>query len=38
MTRTGAGRLTGTVALCIDNDRSILDGMEKLWAVGAVAC
>jgi Na+/proline symporter/signal transduction histidine kinase len=30
MTRTGAGRLTGTVALCIDNDRSILDGMEKL--------
>jgi len=30
MTRTGAGRLTGTVALCIDNERSILDGMEKL--------
>jgi Na+/proline symporter/signal transduction histidine kinase len=30
MTRTGAGRRTGTVALCIDNDRSILDGMEKL--------
>src|ERR1700731_1110677 len=30
MTRTSAGRLTGTVALCIDNDRSILDGMEKL--------
>src|SRR5580700_1601207 len=30
MTRTGAGRLNGTVALCIDNDRSILDGMEKL--------
>jgi Na+/proline symporter/signal transduction histidine kinase len=30
ITRTGAGRLTGTVALCIDNDRSILDGMEKL--------
>ena len=30
MSRTGAGRLTGTVALCIDNDRSILDGMEKL--------
>ncbi len=30
LTRTGAGRLTGTVALCIDNDRSILDGMEKL--------
>jgi len=25
-----AGRLTGTVALCIDNERSILDGMEKL--------
>jgi Na+/proline symporter/signal transduction histidine kinase/ActR/RegA family two-component response regulator len=30
MTRTGAGRLTGTVALCIDNERSILDGMKKL--------
>ncbi len=30
LTRTGAGRLTGTVALCIDNDRSILDGMERL--------
>jgi CheY-like chemotaxis protein len=28
--RLNAGRLTGTVALCIDNDRSILDGMEKL--------
>jgi len=30
MTRPSAGRLTGTVALCIDNERSILDGMEKL--------
>src|ERR1700686_4659627 len=30
MTRTPGGRATGTVALCIDNDRSILDGMEKL--------
>jgi Na+/proline symporter/signal transduction histidine kinase/CheY-like chemotaxis protein len=30
MTRGNAGRLTGTVALCIDNERSILDGMEKL--------
>jgi Na+/proline symporter/CheY-like chemotaxis protein len=28
--RTPAGRLTGTIVLCIDNDRSILDGMEKL--------
>jgi len=28
--RADAGRLTGTIALCIDNDRSILDGMEKL--------
>ena len=28
--RPPAGRLTGTIALCIDNDRSILDGMEKL--------
>jgi Na+/proline symporter/signal transduction histidine kinase len=28
--RVDAGRLTGTVALCIDNDRAILDGMEKL--------
>src|SRR5581483_11095401 len=25
-----AGRLTGTVALCIDNDRSILNGMNRL--------
>jgi Na+/proline symporter/signal transduction histidine kinase len=25
-----AGRLAGTVALCIDNDRAILDGMQKL--------
>jgi signal transduction histidine kinase/CheY-like chemotaxis protein len=24
------GRLAGTVALCIDNDRTILDGMKKL--------
>jgi Na+/proline symporter/signal transduction histidine kinase/CheY-like chemotaxis protein len=28
--RPHAGRLNGTIALCIDNDRSILDGMEKL--------
>jgi CheY-like chemotaxis protein/two-component sensor histidine kinase len=28
--RAPAGRLTGTIALCVDNDRSILDGMEKL--------
>ena len=28
--RLNAGRLTGTVALCIDNERSLLDGMEKL--------
>jgi len=28
--RLHAGRLSGTVALCIDNERSILDGMEKL--------
>ena len=28
--RPHAGRLTGMIALCIDNDRSILDGMEKL--------
>mgnify|MGYP001255535069 CR=1 FL=1 len=28
--RLDAGRLTGTIALCIDNDRTILDGMEKL--------
>ena len=28
--RLNAGRLAGTVALCIDNERSILDGMEKL--------
>jgi Na+/proline symporter/signal transduction histidine kinase/PAS domain-containing protein len=30
VTRLDTGRLTGTVALCIDNDRTILDGMEKL--------
>src|SRR5262249_43903879 len=30
LTRAGASRLTGTVVLCIDNERSILDGMEKL--------
>jgi Na+/proline symporter/signal transduction histidine kinase/CheY-like chemotaxis protein len=30
LTRAGAGRLTGTVVLCIDNERSILDGMKKL--------
>ncbi|HUD87444.1 MAG TPA: PAS domain-containing hybrid sensor histidine kinase/response regulator [Xanthobacteraceae bacterium] len=28
--RLDAGRLAGTVALCIDNDRAILDGMQKL--------
>ena len=28
--RTDAGRLAGTVVLCIDNDRAILDGMERL--------
>jgi Na+/proline symporter/CheY-like chemotaxis protein len=28
--RAAAGRLAGTVALCIDNERSILDGMETL--------
>jgi Na+/proline symporter/signal transduction histidine kinase len=28
--RLDAGRLAGTIVLCIDNDRSILDGMEKL--------
>jgi Na+/proline symporter/signal transduction histidine kinase/CheY-like chemotaxis protein len=28
--RPHGGRLTGTIVLCIDNDRSILDGMEKL--------
>ncbi len=28
--KIAAGRLTGTVALCIDNERSILDGMETL--------
>jgi CheY-like chemotaxis protein/anti-sigma regulatory factor (Ser/Thr protein kinase) len=28
--RAPAGRLAGTIVLCIDNDRSILDGMEKL--------
>jgi CheY-like chemotaxis protein len=28
--RTDTGRLAGTVALCIDNDRAILDGMERL--------
>ena len=30
LTRAGAGRLTGIVALCIDNERSILDGTETL--------
>jgi CheY-like chemotaxis protein len=28
--RIDAGRLAGTVVLCIDNDRAILDGMETL--------
>jgi CheY-like chemotaxis protein len=28
--RSDAGRLGGTIALCIDNDRAILDGMERL--------
>jgi Na+/proline symporter/signal transduction histidine kinase/CheY-like chemotaxis protein len=28
--RFDAGRLAGTVVLCIDNDRAILDGMEML--------
>jgi signal transduction histidine kinase/ActR/RegA family two-component response regulator len=30
--KTAAGQLTGTVVLCIDNERSILDGMQKLLA------
>jgi CheY-like chemotaxis protein len=30
MPRLDIGRLTGTVVLCIDNDRAILDGMETL--------
>jgi Na+/proline symporter/signal transduction histidine kinase len=30
MPRLDAGRLDGTVVLCIDNDRAILDGMETL--------
>ncbi len=30
LARTDAGRLAGTVVLCIDNDRAILDGMETL--------
>jgi Na+/proline symporter/signal transduction histidine kinase/CheY-like chemotaxis protein len=30
MARPDAGSLTGTVVLCIDNDRAILDGMEAL--------
>jgi CheY-like chemotaxis protein len=28
--RVAAGRLAGTIVLCIDNDRAILDGMKKL--------
>ncbi len=28
--KVAAGRLTGTVVLCIDNERAILDGMETL--------
>jgi CheY-like chemotaxis protein len=30
MRRLDAGRLDGTVVLCIDNERAILDGMETL--------
>jgi Na+/proline symporter/CheY-like chemotaxis protein/nitrogen-specific signal transduction histidine kinase len=30
MPRIAAGRLAGTIALCIDNERAILDGMETL--------
>jgi Na+/proline symporter/signal transduction histidine kinase/CheY-like chemotaxis protein len=30
LARPDAGSLTGTVVLCIDNDRAILDGMEAL--------
>ncbi|MGB7079040.1 MAG: response regulator, partial [Xanthobacteraceae bacterium] len=29
-TQYDAGRLAGTVELCVDNDRAILDGMETL--------
>ncbi len=32
MPRRVAGQLAGAVALCIDNDRSILDGMQTLLA------
>jgi len=28
--RVAGGRLAGTIALCIDNDHAILDGMERL--------
>jgi CheY-like chemotaxis protein len=30
MAHASAGRLGGTIALCIDNDPAILDGMERL--------
>ena len=37
--RIDVGRLAGTVVLCIDNDRAILDGMEALlggWGCGVL--
>jgi len=34
--RAAAGRLAGTVVLCIDNERAILDGMETL--IGGWGC
>src|SRR5208282_4768932 len=30
ITKVAAGRLTGTVVVCIDNERTILDGMQTL--------
>jgi CheY-like chemotaxis protein len=30
MPRLDVGRLDGTIVLCIDNERAILDGMDKL--------
>ncbi len=36
MPKRVAGQLAGTVAMCIDNDRSILDGMQTL--LGGWAC
>jgi Na+/proline symporter/signal transduction histidine kinase/CheY-like chemotaxis protein len=30
LARSDVGRLAGTVVLCIDNDRAILDGMDRL--------